>query len=289
VVGQVGDMGRGERIFAVRYVGDVAYVVTFRQTDPFYTVDLSDPTDPRVRGELKITGYSGYLHPIAPDRVLGIGQEATAEGRTIGTKVTLFDVSDLDDPRDLATWSMEGGQSGVEWDHRAFLAWQDLAVLPFNDWSSDQNGAVVLKVGDDSLAEVGRIDHADKPGAGPVPPCPEVDLAELADEATRPEMMGGPVVMFCNRGVDASMKGHWCDTLPSSDAYWWAEEFGIHQDQIPTDSDVVVCWPDDGYVQPIQRTLVIGDGLWSYSHQRLQENALEGLARLQVIDLQAGP
>ncbi len=62
-------MGRGERIFAVRYVGDVAYVVTFRQTDPFYTVDLVDPTDPRVRGELKITGYSGYLHPIAPDRV----------------------------------------------------------------------------------------------------------------------------------------------------------------------------------------------------------------------------
>ena len=289
VVGQVGDMGRGERIFAVRYVGDVAYVVTFRQTDPFYTVDLSDPTDPRVRGELKITGYSGYLHPIAPDRVLGIGQEATAEGRTIGTKVTLFDVSDLDDPRDLATWSMEGGQSGVEWDHRAFLAWQDLAVLPFNDWSSDQNGAVVLKVGDDSLAEVGRIDHADEPGAGPVPPCPEVDPAELADEATRPEMMDGPVVMFCNRGVDASMKGHWCDTLPSSDAYWWAEEFGIHQDQIPADSDLVVCWPDDGYVQPIQRTLVIGDGLWSYSHQRLQENALEGLTRLQVIDLQAGP
>jgi len=289
VVGQVGDMGRGERIFAVRYVGDVAYVVTFRQTDPFYTVDLSDPTDPRVRGELKITGYSGYLHPIAPDRVLGIGQEATAEGRTIGTKVTLFDVSDLDDPRDLATWSMEGGQSGVEWDHRAFLAWQDLAVLPFNDWSSDQNGAVVLKVGDDSLAEVGRIDHAAEPGAEPVPPCPEVDPAELADEATRPEMMDGPVVMFCNRGVDASMKGHWCDTLPISDAYWWAEEFGIHQDQIPADSDLVVCWPDDGYVQPIQRTLVIGDGLWSYSHQRLQENALEGLARLQVIDLQAGP
>ena len=290
VVGQVGDMGRGERIFAVRYVGDVAYVVTFRQTDPFYTVDLSDPTDPRVRGELKITGYSGYLHPIAPDRVLGIGQEATAEGRTIGTKVTLFDVSDLDNPRDLATWSMKGGQSGVEWDHRAFLAWQDLAVLPFNDWSSDQNGAVVLKVGDDSLAEVGRIDHADEPGAEPVPPCPEVDLDDLTgDSGGMERMMGEAVVMFCDRGVDASMKGHWCDMLPSSDAHWWAEEFGFHQDQIPADSDVVVCWPDGGYVQPIQRTLVIGDGLWSYSRQRLQENALEGLARLQVIDLQAGP
>ena len=289
VVGQVGDMGRGERIFAVRYAGDVAYVVTFRQIDPFYTVDLSDPTAPTLRGELKITGYSGYLHPIGFDRVLGIGQEATDEGRTTGTKVTLFDVSDLDAPRDLATWSMGGGHSSVEWDHRAFLAWKDLAVLPFNDWSSDQNGAVVLKVGDDSLTEVGRIDHADEPGAGPVPPCPEVDPAELADEATRLEMMGGPVVMFCERGVDAAMKDHWCDLLPSDDAHWWAEEFGVDPDAIPADVDVVVCWPDGGYVQPIQRTLVIGTGLWSYSRQRLQENALEDLARRQVVDLLAGP
>ncbi|GIT77045.1 MAG: hypothetical protein Ct9H300mP31_15760 [Acidimicrobiaceae bacterium] len=94
-------MGRGERIFAVRYVGDVAYVVTFRQTDPFYTVDLSDPTAPTVRGELKITGFSGYLHPVGPDRVLGIGQEATDEGRTTGTKVTLFECRTWTRP---ATW-----------------------------------------------------------------------------------------------------------------------------------------------------------------------------------------
>jgi len=285
VVGQVGDMGRGERIFAVRYVGDVAYVVTFRQTDPFYTVDLSDPTAPTVRGELKITGFSGYLHPIGPDRVLGIGQEATDEGRTTGTKVTLFDVSDLDAPRDLATWAQGGGHSGVEWDHRAFLAWEDLAVLPFNDWQAEENGAVVLRVGDDSLEEVGRIDHADDPGTEPVPPCPEVDPAELADEATRLEMMGGPVVMFCDRGAKATMKGHWCDLLPRDDAHWWAEEFGIDPATIPTDVDVVICWPDGGYIQPIQRTLVIGTGLWSYSRQRLQENDLEDLTRRQVIDL----
>ena len=285
IVGQVGDMGRGERIFAVRYVGDVAYVVTFRQTDPFYTVDLSDPTAPTVRGELKITGFSGYLHPVGPDRVLGIGQEATDEGRTTGTKVTLFDVSDLDAPRDLATWTQGGGHSGVEWDHRAFLAWKDLAVLPFNDWQAEENGAVVLRVGHDSLDEVGRIDHADDPGTEPVPPCPEVDPAELADEATRLEMMGGPVVMFCDRGVKATLKGHWCDLLPRDDAHWWAEEFGVDPDAIPADVDVGVCWPDGGYVQPIQRTLVIGTGLWSYSRQRLQENALEDLARQQVVDL----
>jgi hypothetical protein len=184
---------------------------------------------------------------------------------------------------------MKGGQSGVEWDHRAFLAWKDLAVLPFNDWRSENNGAVVLRVGDDTLAEVGRIDHADEPGAEPVPPCPVVDLDELTSDSNRTEeMMGGVVVMFCDRGVDATMKGHWCERMPQGEGYWFAEEFGIDPEAIPEDQDLLACWPDGDYVQPIQRTLVIGDGLWSYSRQRLQENSLEGLARLQVVDLQVG-
>ena len=63
-VGQVGGLGRGERIYAVRFIGDRGYVVTFRQTDPLYTLDLADPAHPRVRGELKILGYSAYLHPV---------------------------------------------------------------------------------------------------------------------------------------------------------------------------------------------------------------------------------
>ena len=132
---------------------------------------------------------------------------------------------------------------------------------------------------------MGRIDHADDPGTEPVPPCPEVDPAELANAATRLEMMGGPVVMFCDRGVKANLKGHWRELVPRDDAHWGAEEFGVDPDAIPADVDVVVCWPDGGYVQPIQRTLVIGTGLWSYSRQRLQENALEDLARQQVVDL----
>ena len=64
IVGSVGGFGEGEQIFAVRFQGDVGYVVTFRQTDPLYTVDLSDPTSPAVVGELKILGYSSYLHPL---------------------------------------------------------------------------------------------------------------------------------------------------------------------------------------------------------------------------------
>ena len=93
-VGRVDGLGKGERIYAVRFLGDTAYVVTFRQTDPLYTVDLSDPAKPKVTGELKITGYSAYLHPVGDGRLLGIGQEATSTGMTTGTQVSLFDTSD---------------------------------------------------------------------------------------------------------------------------------------------------------------------------------------------------
>jgi len=275
LVGQAGDMGRGERIFAVRYVGDVAYVVTFRQTDPFYTVDLSDPTTPVVRGELKITGYSGYLHPVGPDRILGIGQEATDEGRTTGTKVTLFNVSDLDAPVDLATWSPGGGHSGAEWDHHAFLWWDGRAVLPFDDWQADEHGAVVLRVSDSGITEEGRIDHRDAEKVEPVPPCPVVSTADG----------DAPVVMICDPGSPTSMRGHWCEPMPREESKWWAEEFGVDPETLPTDRNVVVCWPDGGNVRPIQRTLVIRDGLWSYSWQRIQENALDGLDRRQVVTL----
>jgi hypothetical protein len=212
---------------------------------------------------------------VSSDRILGIGQEATGEGRTTGTKVTLFDVSDLDAPVDLATWSPGGGHSGAEWDHHAFLWWNGLAVLPFDDWQADDHGAVVLKVSDTGITEEGRIDHRDAEKVEPVPPCPVVSTPEV----------DAPVIMTCDLGAPVSMSGHWCEPLHREESKWWTEDFGVDLETIPTDRDLVVCWPDGGYVQPIQRTLVIDDGLWSYSRQRIQENAMEGLDRRQVIRL----
>ena len=95
-VGRVGGLGKGEQIYAVRFIGHVSYVVTFRQVDPLYTVDLSDPTNPRVRGELKILGYSAYLHPVGDGVLLGVGQDASGQGRIRGTQISLFDISGLD-------------------------------------------------------------------------------------------------------------------------------------------------------------------------------------------------
>ncbi|WP_420625234.1 beta-propeller domain-containing protein [Candidatus Poriferisodalis sp.] len=203
-VGQIGGLGVGERIFAVRYLGDIAAVVTFRQTDPLYIIDLTDPALPTVRGELKIHGYSAYLHPVGTDRLLGVGQDADEEGRTLGTQVSLFDISDLDRPKRIAQWTAPGGRSQVEFDALAFLYWPptDLAVLPMNQYPNDENegdppflGAVALTTVDDELSEFGRFSHADPP----LRECRESRLITVRPDGTEEV---GPLERYCWYDVD---------------------------------------------------------------------------------------
>lgn len=166
--GQVGGLGRNERIYAVRFLGPRGYVVTFRRTDPLYTVDLSDPRAPRVTGELKVNGYSAYLHPIDDDTLIGIGQDATADGVTTGTQVSLFDVSDPARPTRLAQLPLGNGYSEAEDDHLAVLYWAPTGTLaiPLSSWSGPDDreapftGAVALTVTRAvGVREQGRIAH----------------------------------------------------------------------------------------------------------------------------------
>ncbi|MDH3500046.1 MAG: beta-propeller domain-containing protein [Acidimicrobiia bacterium] len=167
-VGRVDGLGETERIFSVRFVEDVAYVVTFRQTDPLYTVDLSDPTNPEVVGELKILGYSAYLHPLGDGLILGVGQDATKQGRVQGSQVSVFDVSDPAEPVRVAKLTLdEGSSSSVEWDHRAFLYWAEtgLAVMPVQQWNWDDGkddvwvGALAVTIDDGDIHSDQRIIH----------------------------------------------------------------------------------------------------------------------------------
>jgi uncharacterized secreted protein with C-terminal beta-propeller domain len=158
--GSVAGLGKGERIHAVRFVGPVGYVVTFRQTDPLYTVDLRDPAAPKVTGELKITGYSAYLHPLGDGRLIGIGQEATGQGRVQGTQVSLFNVSDLNRPTRLAQHQVRYGNSEAEFDPHAFLYWpaEQLLVVPLTVYQPEAlGGALVLRVSDSGFTELGTI------------------------------------------------------------------------------------------------------------------------------------
>lgn len=169
IAGKVAGLGTGERIYFVRFMGPVGYVVTFRQTDPLYTLDLGDPSHPRVVGALGLTGYSAYLDPVSASRLIGIGQDADAEGHKLGTQVSLFDVSDLAAPARLATYALAGSRSGAEFNPHAFLYWRpdQLVVVPIAaygpvtgtapDMQVPLAGALVLRVTDSGITTVGFI------------------------------------------------------------------------------------------------------------------------------------
>src|SRR5262245_38041474 len=166
-VGSVSGLGQGETIRGVRFLGDVGYVVTFRQTDPLYTVDLSDPAAPKVTGELKMLGYSAYLHPIGDGRLLGIGQDATEQGRTTGTQVALYDVRDPAAPVRVAQAVLPQSSTEAEWDPHAFLWWPQtsLAAVPVSDYGAGFSGLVGFGVDAEAatITEVGRVTHPAQP------------------------------------------------------------------------------------------------------------------------------
>ena len=170
-LGRAGGLGKGERVYAVRFVGDLGYVVTFRQVDPLYTVDLSDPRRPAVRGELELRGYSAYLHPVGNGLLLGIGQDATRAGATVGTLASLFDVSDPTRPRRLDSFTLARSSSQAEYDHHAFLWWApaQLAVIPVETYVDRPFvGALALNVRRSGITELGQVMHPVRPGVEPV-------------------------------------------------------------------------------------------------------------------------
>ncbi len=131
-IGRVSGLGATEEIKSVRFAGDVGYVVTFRLVDPLYVLDLSDPANPMEVGELKIPGFSRYLHPLSGGLLLGVGRDADPQtGWERGLQATLFDVSDPANPTQLAVLPLgDDAYSPVEQDHRAFRYQDGVAWIP---------------------------------------------------------------------------------------------------------------------------------------------------------------
>ncbi len=145
VVGKVEDLAPGEKIYSARFLGERAYVVTFKKVDPLFVIDLKDPTNPKLLGKLKIPGYSDYLHPYDQNHIIGIGKntiEASEElkGQRVdfawyqGVKLALFDVTDPENPKELAKFLIgdRGTESLALQDHKAFLFSKEknLLVIP---------------------------------------------------------------------------------------------------------------------------------------------------------------
>jgi Beta propeller domain len=123
-VGHLGGIAPGERITSARFLGDKGFLVTFLQIDPLFTVDLKDPTAPRLAGELKVPGFSTYLHPIEGEKLLSIGVGGDAGGANWRTTISMFDVSNFDSPQVSSVVPIAGeqgwGWSEALWEHKAF-------------------------------------------------------------------------------------------------------------------------------------------------------------------------
>ena len=170
-IGSVTGLAPGERIYSVRFIGDRGYVSTFRQIDPLFVIDLANPARPRVVGQLKVPGFSSYLHPLDATHLLGIGRDVDPDtGRVRGLQLSIFDVGDPANPKRTATYTFAGdgwqSWSAALWDHHA-LSWfaeQGILALPVQqgDWWAGSNGLVVFKVDTSSteaFTNLGEITH----------------------------------------------------------------------------------------------------------------------------------
>lgn len=194
LLGSVNNFGPNEDIRSVRYVDQIAYVVTFKKTDPLFAIDLSNPSSPTILGELKIPGFSLYMHPAGPGRMLGVGQDTIDAGDFAWYQGILINLFDTSDPTQLKRLDYKvvgdrGSYSEAFYDHHAFFydEAEKLMAIPVTeykivdndgrdepvsnesvrrsrpDWQHATNltfhGVVFFKVHQDSLEEVGRVSH----------------------------------------------------------------------------------------------------------------------------------
>jgi len=190
ITGSLEGLAPGETIYSARFMGERAYLVTFKQVDPLFVIDLSDPRHPEELGYLKVTGYSDYLHPYDENHIIGVGKETTDAGEFAwyqGVKISLFDVSDVSKPVLISDREIgdRGSESPVLHDHKAFLfdKARNLLVMPILEakvdvtkyseaelvWAYGEpvyQGAYLFDISiDNGLQLRGRITHIDDPSA----------------------------------------------------------------------------------------------------------------------------
>lgn len=191
IVGKVEDLAKGERIFSSRFMGERCYLVTFESIDPLFVIDLSDVENPKVLGYLKISGFSDYLHPYDENHIIGIGKDVNASidsdkihsSHAIyytaiqGVKVSLFDVSDVENPIEVDNWIVgeRGSESEASYNHKSVLFDKEkgILVLPVSvaelipsKWNPDYKdsqivweGVYILDINLEGINERGRISH----------------------------------------------------------------------------------------------------------------------------------
>ena len=160
IIGSVDKLAEDERVYSCRFLGDVGYFVTFRQTDPLFAVDVSDPSNPKVLSELKITGFSEYLHGWKDGKLLGIGMDADDEGRTQTMKLSMFDVSDPANVTEEDKLVIPYYYSEALYNHHAVFVDVERGLIGFSAEGDGSSDYVVYSYGDDGFTEHAKLEDS---------------------------------------------------------------------------------------------------------------------------------
>jgi inhibitor of cysteine peptidase len=282
-IGAIEDLASGETIYSARFVGDRAYMVTYRRVDPLFVIDLSD-AQPEVLGYLKITGVSNYLHPYDENHIIGIGQDSTEDGRLLGMKISLFDVSDVSNPVEKAKILIgdRGTSSEALYDHKAVLFDKDknLLVVPISLYEADKSkqvyewsyteltwqGAYVLNIDLTGITLRGKISHyseySPKYGAASSDP-----VGYIRD-------IGGNKWTKVKADSWKSVNNKYYDEWGVSDDDIDLMKGGINYKSYMYD-----------YEYAIKRSLYMDDVLYTISPSKIKANNLETIQEIKSLDL----
>lgn len=157
-IGKIENLAEEEQIYSVRFIGKIGYIVTFKEIDPLFVIDLSDPTNPQVKGELKIPGYSSYMHPYDENHIIGIGYNTKDNGYggvTNSTmKMSMFDVSDLENPKEIFNVDIgtDYASSEVTYNHKSLFYKKSENLIGFpvnyrsNNYRNSENGFIIFRI-----------------------------------------------------------------------------------------------------------------------------------------------
>lgn len=309
-VSSVEDIGRGKKVAYVYFTDDLGYVVTrdivddfYPIVDPFYIIDLSDPKNPSAVGELKVPGFSSYLHALDLSSMLVVGFNTYDHFSVKGGTISLLNVRDPSMPDERAIWTASATFGDSNWNQRAFL-WLESAKLALfvindwdtiNDWRNPWAGAIVLEVGDNSITELGRITHRDETTISDEPPTFEDDWpswtdcrvldhdpAEVQDDLLR-FILSDRLVIACEPDENFIIKDDYFScSIMGSHLHEAAELHDLlTEDELMWDCDGINIWSPP----VIRGGFAIGDELWTLSGRRIAINDLTTLERIALIDL----
>ena len=158
-IGAIENLAPDERVYSVRFMGEIAYFVTFRQVDPLFSADLSDPNNPKIIGKLKIPGFSSYMFPYGEGKLLGIGQDADEKtGRTNGVKLSMFDINDPANVTESAKLILDSNYSDSLHNHKAIIVDYKRNIIGFSVYVDDGSEYRMFKFENGEFIELAKLD-----------------------------------------------------------------------------------------------------------------------------------